>query len=221
MAIMALDTCITLRFLVEVLLGDDQILPHPSAVASAITQPIPGKQRGAELLNLHRLGFGIEAAKRFWSCLNDAGRQAEHTFLTMGVLFSFFYGGALAGSLWWVWMTLGRPFHPAWIVTPLAMILTADWMEHLIQLAQLRHYVPSNEGRIHNFWVQMSSCATMIKLWLTLGLYVSLVGFVLRMILTLSDQRLAAGWSSRASAGHRPFCMHPHMSPRRPSTAPR
>ncbi len=48
------------------------------------------------------------------------------------------------------------------------------------------------EGRIHNFWIQMSSCATMIKLWLTLNLYVSLVGFVLRMILTLSDRRLAA-----------------------------
>lgn len=192
MASMALDTFITFGFPVEVGLHGNQIQPHPSAVASAMTQPVPGEQRGAELLNLHRLGSGMEAAKRFWSWLNGAGRQTAEKFLTMDLLFSLVYGGALAGSLWWVWVKVGHPFHPAWIVAPLAMILTADWTEHLIQLAQLRHYVPSNEGRIHNFWIQMSSCATMIKLWITLGLYVSLVGFVLRMILTLSERRLAA-----------------------------
>ena len=192
MATTVLNTFITLGFPVEALLGGNQILPHPSGIASAMTQPISGEQRGAELLNLHRLGSGLEAAKRFWSWLNGAGRQTAEKFLTMDLLFSFVYGGALAGSLWWVWVKVGHPFHPAWIVAPLAMILTADWTEHLIQLAQLHHYVPSNEGRIHNFWIQMSSCATMIKIWLTLGLYVSLAGFVLRMILTLSDRRLAA-----------------------------
>ena len=192
MASMALDTFLPLGFPVEALLDGNQIPPHPSAVASAIIQPIPGEHQNAELLNLHRLGSGMEAAKKFWSWLNGAGRQAGGKFLTMDLLFSFVYGGALAGSLWWVWVKVGHPFHPAWIVAPLAMIVTADWTEHLIHLAQLRHYVPSNQGRTHTFWIQMSSCATMIKLWLTLGLYVSLVGFVLRMILTLSDRRLAA-----------------------------
>ena len=32
--------------------------------------------------------------------------------------------------------------------------------------------------------------ATIIKLWLTFGFYVSLAGLVVRMILTLSDRRL-------------------------------
>ena len=192
MASMALDTFLPLGFPVEVLLDGNHIPPHPSAVASAMTQPLPGEQKEAELLNLHRLGSGMEAAKRFWSWLNDAGRQAGGKFLTMDLLFSFVYGGALAGSLWWVWVKVGHPFHPAWIVAPLAMILTAEWTEHLIQLAQLRHYVSSNQGHTHTFWIQISGCATTIKLWLTLGLYVSLVGFVLRMILTLTDRRLAA-----------------------------
>ena len=52
MATTALNTFITLGFPVEVRLNGDQIPPHPSAVASAMTQPIPGEQRGAELLNL-------------------------------------------------------------------------------------------------------------------------------------------------------------------------
>ena len=89
-------------------------------------------------------------------------------------------------------MKVGYSFHPAWTVAPLAMIVTADWTVHLIHLAQLRHYVPSHGGRMHNFWVQMGGCATMIKLWLTLGLYVSLVGLVVRIFLTLSERRLTA-----------------------------
>lgn len=132
----------------------------------------------------------LSHAKGFWSWLKPAGRQAEEKFLIQDLLFPLFYGGALAASLWWVWVTVGRPFHPAWIVAPLAMILTADWTENLIHLAQLRHYVPSNEGRIQSFWIQVSSCATIIKLWLTLGLYVSLVGLVIKLIVSLSERHL-------------------------------
>lgn len=118
------------------------------------------------------------------------GREAETRFLLLDLVFPLFYGGALAASLWWVWMTLGRPFHAGWIVAPLVIIVMADWTENLIQLAQLRHYVSSNESRIQDLWIQVSSCATIIKLWLTSGLYVSLIGLVVRMILTLSDRRM-------------------------------
>jgi hypothetical protein len=143
-----------------------------------------------EPLNLHWFGDEREAAKKYWSWLNTLGRQVGGKFLALDLLFSFVYGGALAANLWWVWATVGRPFHPAWIVAPLAMILTADWTEHFIQLAQLRHSVPSDEGRIQNLLIQISSCATMIKLWLTLGLYVSLLGLLLKLIVSCSDRRL-------------------------------
>jgi hypothetical protein len=155
-----------------------------------MTQLTPGEQRVPELLNLHWFGYQREAAKKYWSWLNALGRQAGEKCLALDLLFSFVYGGAFAANLWWVWATVGRPFHPVWIVAPLAMILTADWTENLIQLAQLRHYVPSNEGRIQSFWIQMSSCATMIKLWLTLGLYVSLVGLVIKLIASFSERHL-------------------------------
>ena len=192
MASMALSTCMTLGFPLEVRLGDDQTLPHPSGLTSAITQPIFGKTSEGELIKFHRFGSGVEAAKRFRSWLNSAEGQAGDKFLTMGLLFSFVHGGAIAGSLWWVWVKVGYPFHPAWIVAPLAMIVTADWTEHLIHLAQLRHYIPSHGGRMHNFWIQLGGCATMIKLWLTLGFYVSLLGLVVRIFLTRSERRLTA-----------------------------
>lgn len=88
-------------------------------------------------------------------------------------------------------MALGQPFHPAWIVAPLMVITIADWLEHLIQLAQLRHYVSSNEQYVQGLWIQLSGCATIIKLWLTSGLYVSLAGFILKMLFTFSGRRLA------------------------------
>ena len=170
----------------------DRILSHPSGLAPKTSQLTLGEQRASWPLNLCWFGRGMEAVQGFGSWLQAAGRQAGRNFLTLDLLLSLVYGGALAASLWWVWLAVGRPFHPAWIVAPLAMILTADWTENLIQLAQLRHYVPSNEGRIQNFWIQVSSCATIIKLWLTLGLYVSLAGFVLRLIVSFSNRRLVA-----------------------------
>ncbi len=177
---------------VAVLLGGSWVLSHMSGRACAGDLPTQTEQGVPKPLNLRWFGYGTEAAMEFWAKLGDAGRQAEKRFLLLDLVFPLFYGGALAASLWWIWVTLGRPFHPAWIVAPLAMILTADWTENLIQLAQLRHYVSSNEGRLQGLWIQISSCATIIKLWLTSGLYVSLVGLVVRMIFTLSDRRLVA-----------------------------
>lgn len=173
-----------------VLLGGDRLLSRASGRAAALGHLSDAEQQTPEPLNRRRVGSNTDSAKKYWSWLKPAGRQAEEKFLTLDLLFPFFYGGALAASLWWVWVTLGQPFHPAWIVAPLAVILTADWTENLIQLAQLRHYLSSDEGRIQDLWVQVSSCATIIKLWLTSGLYVSLGGLVVRMIFTLSDRRL-------------------------------
>ncbi len=93
-------------------------------------------------------------------------------------------------SLCWAWMTLERPFHPVWVVAPLAMMLIADWAENLIHLAQLRHDVSSDEGRLQYLWIKASCCATIIKLWLTLGLYGSLMGLVVKVMVTYSHRRL-------------------------------
>lgn len=191
MTSIASNTFITLGFPVEVRLGGDRIPSDPSGRVVAMNQPTDGKRDTPKPLNRRWVGDGTGAAKKCWSWLKPAGRQAEKEFLTLNLLFPFLYGGALAACLWWVWMALERPFHPAWIIAPLAIILTADWTENLIQLAQIHHYVSSNEGRIQDLWIQSSSCATIMKLWLTSGLSMSLIGLAVRMIVTLSDRRMA------------------------------
>ena len=192
MAIMTFKSYLAFSFSIAVPFDGERPLPHTGGRAAAIDPLTAGEQALFTPLPLRWLGNGMDAAKLLWSCLKDAGRRAGEKCCTLDVMFSFVYGGALAASLWWVWMTLGRPFHPIWIVAPLAMILTADWTEHLIQLAQLRHYLSSNEGRIQNLWIEIYGCATIIKLWLTSGLYMSLVGLAIRLVVTRSDRRLAA-----------------------------
>ncbi len=189
---MILKACLSVGFPVAVLLGGSWMISQVSGRTAAMNRLTDEKQDNPKPLNRRWFGYGTEAAKKCWSWLKPAGRQAEEKFLTLDMLFPLFYGGALAASLWWVWMALDRPFHPAWIIAPLAVIAMADWTENLIHLAQLRHYVSSNESPIQNLWIQLSSVATMIKLWLTSGLYISLIGLVVRMVLTLSDRHVAA-----------------------------
>lgn len=193
MAFVTFKVLFAFGFPIAVQLGSEHPLPHASGRAVARSPLTAEKETLLKALNPHWFGNVMAAAKRRWSWLNGAARQATDKFPAWDVLFPFVYGGALAVSLWWVWATLGHPFHPAWIAVPLAMILTADWTEHLIQLVQLRHYLPSTEGRIPDLWVRISNCVTIIKLWLTLGFYVSLAGLVVRMILRLSDRQLVTG----------------------------
>ena len=176
MAAVALNALLPPGFPIAVLFGGDQLPSHAIERTAAIRQPIDGTQGRSEPLTRHWLAF--------------VDRWAEEKHLTLDLLIPVAHGGALAVSLWWVWATLGHPFHPAWIAAPLAMILTADWTEHLIQLVQRRQYLPPTEPRIQSLWVRVSNCATTIKLWLTLGFYFSLAGLIVRMLLTLSDRRL-------------------------------
>jgi hypothetical protein len=116
--------------------------------------------------------------------------RASRPFNFYWLLFTLLYGGAIAAGLWWVWTTGGHPFHPAWIIAPLAAVVTTDWTDHRIQLLQLRHCLPSNGERLESWLVQISSYATAIKLWLTLGLYVSLVGLAVKAVVRVCDRRL-------------------------------
>lgn len=177
-------------FPIAVLVCGDGILSDRSGRAAAIHQLTEGKPNAPRPINQRWFGYGSDTVKSYWCWLTPEGREAERKFLALDLLFPFFYGGALAASQWWVWMVLERPFHPAWIVAPLVMIMIADWLENLIQLAQLRHYVSSNEQDVQGLWIQVSSCATIVKLWLTSGLYISLAGLILTMLL----RARAGGW---------------------------
>ena len=121
-----------------------------------------------------------------------SGRPAKGNVVALDRLFPFLYGGVLAASLWWIWMTLGRPFHPGWIAAPLLVTTIADWLEGLMLLAQLRHYMSPNQQYAESLLIRLSSFATIIKLWLTSGLYVTLAGLVLKMLFTFPGRRLAS-----------------------------
>ncbi|ULA60839.1 MAG: conserved membrane protein of unknown function [Nitrospira sp.] len=182
---------LALGFPIAVLFCGDAVMSGASGRAAAIHQLTDGKPNGPRPLNQRWFGYGSDAAQAYWCWLTPAGRQVEKRFLALDLLFPLLYGGALAASLGWVWTALERPFHPAWILAPLVMITMADWLENLIQLAQLRHYMSSNEQYVQSRWIQLSSCATIVKLWLTSGLYITLVGLILNFLFTFSGRRLA------------------------------
>lgn len=190
MANIFFNAALALAFPVTLLFGRNQVLSHASGRTDAMNHGCERTGEAPTPLNLRWFCYGTEAVKAYWSWLKPAGRQAEDTFLTLNLLFPFLYGGALAVSVRWVWMATGRPFHPAWILTPLAIVIVADWTEHLIQLAQLRYYLSPNGRRVQDLWIRMSGCATIIKLWLTSGLYVSLARLVISMIVTYSTRRM-------------------------------
>ncbi len=191
MAHMILKVFLAVEFPLAVLLGGRWILSQVSGRAAAMHPLTAGKQARLRPLNLRWFGIGLEAAKRSWSWFIDVGRRAGEKLLAKDLLFSCVYGGVVTASLWWIWETLGHPFHPAWIVALPAIILTAVWTENLIQVAQLCSYVFPNEGLIQYLWIKVSCFATIIKLWLTLGLYVSLAGMVVRLMVMPSHRRLS------------------------------
>ena len=159
-----------------------------NAGAAAIPQPTNGNQDIPRPRNHRWYGYGTDAAKAYWSGLTSGGRQAQGQFLTLELLFPFLYGGVLAVSLWWVWMALERPFHPAWILVPLALVTLADWLENLGQAVQLRYFTSSHEPCAKSLWIQLARCSTIMKIWLTSGLYVTLAGLILNMLCTFSER---------------------------------
>ena len=178
------------EFLIAPRLCKDVTVSRTNTGAAAIPQPTNGNQDIPKPRNHRWYGYGTDAASAYCCWLTSGGRQAQGQFLTLELLFPFLYGGALAVSLWWVWMALEQPFHPAGILVPLALITLADWLENLVQAAQLRYFTSSHEPCAKSLWIQLASCSTVMKIWLTSGLYVTLAGLILTMLCTFSERRL-------------------------------
>jgi hypothetical protein len=124
-----------------------------------------------------RFGYGAAAVGRYWK-LVDGALAAERRFLEVDLIFPFFYGGALAASLLLAWSTLGRPFSPAWLLSPVAVTMLADWTENLVQLAQLKRYEAGGGPKLQPGWIRLASVATSLKLLFFGASSLLLVGFV-------------------------------------------
>lgn len=108
-----------------------------------------------------RLGYDAAAMARHWETRD---LTVERKFLQLDLAFPFFYGGALAASLWMAWAMAGRPFSPAWVLAPAVIAVLSDWTENLVQLGQLRRYATDGAAALQPAWIQVASTATTLKL---------------------------------------------------------
>jgi len=120
--------------------------------------------KDAKPLNQRLAGYDVEGVSRHWGALDTNARTIEQRFLEMDVVFPFLYGAALASALLFAWGALGRPFHPMWLLTPIAITIVADWIENLVHMKQLKVYAESGKGGLEAGWIQIASTATIMKL---------------------------------------------------------
>ena len=129
-----------------------------------------------------RLGYDLSAVNRHWGALDDTAINIEQRFLQLDLVFPVLYGTAFAASLLMAWAMLGRPFHLAWIIVPVAVIVLSDWTENLVQLGQLRRFLDGDETALQASWIHIASAATTLKLLFFVGSSVFLVGLVIAVV---------------------------------------
>lgn len=129
-------------------------------------------------LGLRIFGYDLEAVSRRWAALDPDTRQLERRSLELDLMFPFFYGGALAAALLLAWAALDRPFRPVWLILPVAVTIVADWIENLVQLAQLRLFDASGKAGLQSGWIKIASAATTTKLVFYCGSTLLLLGLV-------------------------------------------
>lgn len=129
-------------------------------------------------LGLRLFGYDSDAVSRQWVALDTATLKRERRSLELDLVFPFFYGGAVAIALLLAWATLNRPFHPVWLLLPVAITLVADWIENLVLLGQLTLFESSGKDGLRSGWVQIASAATTTKLVFFIGSSLLLIGLV-------------------------------------------
>ena len=162
-----------------------------------ITLPVIVLFGGAKLMNemsgrrtvelqkplFQRLSYNVAAVQSYWTELKDIDKNAlenEKVFLKLDLFFPFFYGGAFSASLLMLWIMLDKPISLIWLLMPVAIAITADWTENIIQLGQIQLFMGDQE--LQPDQVQIASISTFIKIMsivasslLLLGLSVCLI----------------------------------------------
>ena len=163
-----------------------QKLSDHEQVKQQIQQKIPKeKEKDRKPLGLRPFGYDLAAVTTYWGVLDKKAQESERLNLELDLVFPFVYGAAFAGSLLCAWVALGRPFHPAWILTPLLVEVVSDWIENLIQLKQLKLF--TNNQALQASWIQVASVATIFKYWLFL--------FSLALVFGLAVWMVYKNWS--------------------------
>lgn len=137
---------------------------------------------GIKPLNQRLCGYRLKDVRQLWEALSDKGRCAEKKFIELDLVFPFLYGAALATGLLLAWAALGRPFHPAWVVGPVAITLLADWMENLVQHGQLKRFIDHGGSALQAGPIQVASAATIVKLLFFYGSWAILLILVVLVL---------------------------------------
>lgn len=140
------------------------------------------KPEVAKPLNQRIVGYNLEEVSSHWSTLNKKALVIEQCFLRIDLVFPFFYGAALTCALLLAWVALDRPFHPAWPLLPVAVMMVSDWTENLVQITQLQLFVESGKIGLQPWGVQIASAATVVKLVSSLAASSLLVSLALWMV---------------------------------------
>ena len=165
MARAIMDAVMVLALPTAVLLGGGWAMVH-AVGREEVTRQLDEKAAAKDRKPLNQRLKGYESADvgRHWDALDPNALAIEERFLELDLVFPVLYGAALAAALLMAWTMLGRPFHPGWLILPVAITIVADWIENLVQLSQLHLYLVKGGPALQAVWVQVASTATVLKL---------------------------------------------------------
>jgi hypothetical protein len=144
------------------------------------------QHRAAKLPLMDRISlglrpYGVEAVKRHWvNPLNDDARAAERRFLQFDRNLAAAVAIALFLCLFITWRGLGQPFPLVYLLVPAIALLLADWTENRLLIGQLDRLLANPPLPLQPGQIRRAAMATLAKLVLYLGLYITLLRLAVR-----------------------------------------
>lgn len=125
--------------------------------------------------------YGVDAVKRHWvNPLNNDARAAERRFLQFDRGLAAAIAITLFLCLFITWRELGKPFHVVYLLVPAIALLLADWTENRLLIGQLDRLLATPPLPLQAGQIRRAAMATLAKLVLYGGLYVTLLRLAVR-----------------------------------------
>lgn len=118
---------------------------------------------------LYQRGYSTDEVARHWGALKSDGLKAERLFLILDLVFPLVFGAAFLTCLLLLSSLLSSALQPLWLASPVVIMVIADWVENLVQLAQLSRFAEGGAVALQSAWIELASTATVIKLVFSAG----------------------------------------------------
>jgi hypothetical protein len=140
-----------------------------------------------------RWRYDVPAVQKHWGALQQSGIARERHYLQLDLALPLAIAAAFAGCLLTAWAWLGRPFHPVYLLLPVAVFVLADWTENVTLLGQLDRVAPGGVPTLQPERIHLASVATFVKNLVFRALYV----YLLVMLAFVAF----GAWKTRPGAG--------------------